>query len=824
MELAKDLMAEFVFCEIDRRGGRRRKLGCIQELQLLEALCDFFKPSYTSGNSDTTRNLVFMALFPPSVAERSRLLVKLVSMAISTKNVPVLAATGIWMQEDKEENRRGSKEDREENRRGSKEDREENRRGSKEDREENRRGSKEDREENRRGSKEDREENRRGSKEDREENRRGSKEDREENRRGSKEDREENRRGSKEDREENRRGSKEDREENRRGSKEDREENRRGSKEDREENRRGSKEDREENRRGSKEDREENRRGSKEDREENRRGSKEDREENRRGSKEDREENRRGSKEDREENRRGSKEDREENRRGSKEDREENRRGSKEDREENRRGSKEDREENRRGSKEDREENRRGSKEDREENRRGSKEDREENRRGSKEDREENRRGSKEDREENRRGSKEDREENRRGSKEDREENRRGSKEDREENRRGSKEDREENRRGSKENREENRRGSKEDREEKSGISLSYEFITHLSLAEGLVKDYFVLVPKAVSGLQDLPQLAPHFTANFLTSVAEMYSSGDKRQVLTPPPNTLLEVVTQWVSDNPPLCLAALLNKTATAVTTPFVGLFKWCILSPLYYCGRTSSTEHSTLYSRLHLALLESLVRCGKPLAANGKTVISVQHVVSIVDPLIRWYKEVDKLPDGSKAVELALDRLAQAVQIGLFTGCIAGDKEELLKMLDMLPEHRVLKLVIKKQRELLTQNMDILEDDVIIVSDTSQTRMVIMSPDLPRLSKYYLKQHYSLHSKPLTINITFISKVVILFMRNTLSNNFATRSKQICSEEEYLCEVRENTFVSRKQGVFIAAGGETNSWKPYVSCLVYK
>nr|CAD7462158.1 unnamed protein product [Timema tahoe] len=505
MELAKDLMAEFVFCEIDRRGGRRRKLGCIQELQLLEALCDFFKPSYTSGNSDTTRNSVFMALFPPSVAERSRLLVKLVSMAISTKNVPVLAATG-------RKYRRGSKEDREENRRGSKEDREENRKGSKEDGEENRRGSKE-------------------------------------------------------------------------------------------------------------------------------------------------------------------------NRRGSKE----NRRGSKEDREENRRGSEEDGEENRRGSKEDREENRRGSKE----NRRGCKEDREENRRGSEEDGEENRRGSKEDGEEI-----QERKQGRQGRKTGEEARKTG---------------------------EENRRG---------------KVRHHLNLAEGLVKDYFVLVPKAVSGLQDLPQLAPHFTANFLTSVAEMYTSGDKRQVLTPPPNTLLEVVTQWVSDNPPLCLAALLNKTATAVTTPFVGLFKWCILSPLYYCGRTSSTEHSTLYSRLHLALLESLVRCGKPLAANGKTVISVQHVVSIVDPLIRWYKEVDKLPDGSKAVELALDRLAQAVQIGLFTGCIAGDKEELLKMLDMLPEHRVLKLVIKKQRELLTQNMDILEDDVIIVSDTSQSRMVIMSPDLPRLA----------------------------------------------------------------------------------------
>ena len=37
------------------------------------------------------------------------------------------------------------------------------------------------------------------------------------------------------------------------------------------------------------------------------------------------------------------------------------------------------------------------------------------------------------------------------------------------------------------------------------------------------MKDYFVLIPKAVIGLQDLPQLAQQFTANFLTAVAEMY-------------------------------------------------------------------------------------------------------------------------------------------------------------------------------------------------------------------------------------------------------------------------------------------------------------
>jgi hypothetical protein len=42
--------------------------------------------------------MVFMSLFPPTHSDRSRLLIKLVSMASSTKNVSVLTATGIWMQ------------------------------------------------------------------------------------------------------------------------------------------------------------------------------------------------------------------------------------------------------------------------------------------------------------------------------------------------------------------------------------------------------------------------------------------------------------------------------------------------------------------------------------------------------------------------------------------------------------------------------------------------------------------------------------------------------------------------------------------------------
>jgi hypothetical protein len=73
-----------------------QRLNCIQELQLLEVLCDYF--TYSGISAEAVRNMVFMSLFPPTHSDRSRLLIKLVSMASSTKNVPVLTATGMWMQ------------------------------------------------------------------------------------------------------------------------------------------------------------------------------------------------------------------------------------------------------------------------------------------------------------------------------------------------------------------------------------------------------------------------------------------------------------------------------------------------------------------------------------------------------------------------------------------------------------------------------------------------------------------------------------------------------------------------------------------------------
>lgn len=146
---------------------------------------------------------------------------------------------------------------------------------------------------------------------------------------------------------------------------------------------------------------------------------------------------------------------------------------------------------------------------------------------------------------------------------------------------------------------------------------------------------------------------------------------------------------------------------------TSFWNLFsRWCILAPL------SSSATSNLYSRLHLALLESLLDTNTP----HDNVVSAQHLASVVEPLL-------KLMQGKSAckVQLALDRLGQAVQVILESKSVYGNKrksycsslflsnwyqavlimlphflEDLFKQLDALPKNRLLNLVKAKHRTL--------------------------------------------------------------------------------------------------------------------------
>lgn len=101
-----------------------------------------------------------------------------------------------------------------------------------------------------------------------------------------------------------------------------------------------------------------------------------------------------------------------------------------------------------------------------------------------------------------------------------------------------------------------------------------------VGLARHILNDYFVLTSKSVDRLQLLPVLAPHFTANLLTAIGEVYK--DKN-----PPSDVLRLIGDWINDNPSLLLTALMDNPALPTggipmtpITPIAGLFRFFLFS----------------------------------------------------------------------------------------------------------------------------------------------------------------------------------------------------------------------------------------------------
>ncbi|XP_043945714.1 uncharacterized protein C7orf26 homolog [Protopterus annectens] len=93
-----ELVEEFIFQIPKERTSQPKRLNSLQELHLLEIMCNYFQEQ----SKDSVRQIIFSALFSPhgSKAEDSRLamLGKLVSMAIAVCRVPILECTASWLQ------------------------------------------------------------------------------------------------------------------------------------------------------------------------------------------------------------------------------------------------------------------------------------------------------------------------------------------------------------------------------------------------------------------------------------------------------------------------------------------------------------------------------------------------------------------------------------------------------------------------------------------------------------------------------------------------------------------------------------------------------
>ncbi|XP_062998991.1 integrator complex subunit 15 [Elgaria multicarinata webbii] len=242
-------------------------------------------------------------------------------------------------------------------------------------------------------------------------------------------------------------------------------------------------------------------------------------------------------------------------------------------------------------------------------------------------------------------------------------------------------------------------------------------------LAQALVDDYCSLVPGSVQTLKQTFSGSPRFCCQFITAVTMLYdmSSDD----LIPPPD-LLEMVVSWIFEDPRLILITFLNTPIAASLpigflelTPLSGLIRWCVKAPLAYKRRKPppasnghlngkaakdsaagcDQESRPLYSKLHLSVLQVLMMLQGHLTEKnlyGRLgLVPFDHVVSLVEEMSRLSDALNPL-HASKEIELALDRLAQALQVAMASGALLWTREDLRTVCSRLPHNNLLQLVI--------------------------------------------------------------------------------------------------------------------------------
>ncbi|KAM6379505.1 integrator complex subunit 15 [Calonectris borealis] len=242
-------------------------------------------------------------------------------------------------------------------------------------------------------------------------------------------------------------------------------------------------------------------------------------------------------------------------------------------------------------------------------------------------------------------------------------------------------------------------------------------------LARALVDDYCNLVPGSIQTLKQIFSASPRFCCQFITSVTALYDLSSDDLI---PPSDLLELIVSWIFEDPRLILITFLNTPIAAnlpigflELTPLTGLIRWCVKAPLAYKRKKKASlsnghppskiaKDSTsgedrdchqLYSKLHLSVLQVLMMLQGHLTEKnlyGRLgLVPFDHVVPLVEEINRLSDELNPL-NASKEIELALDRLAQALQVAMASGALLCTRDDLRTVCSRLPHNNLLQLVI--------------------------------------------------------------------------------------------------------------------------------
>ncbi|KAM9102732.1 integrator complex subunit 15 isoform 2-T2 [Sarcophilus harrisii] len=235
-------------------------------------------------------------------------------------------------------------------------------------------------------------------------------------------------------------------------------------------------------------------------------------------------------------------------------------------------------------------------------------------------------------------------------------------------------------------------------------------------LAKALVDDYCSLVPGSIQTLKQIFSASPRFCCQFITAVTAFYDLSSDELI---PPLDLLEIIVNWIFEDPRLILITFLNTPIAAnlpigflELTPLTGLIHWCVKAPLAYKRRKKTTlpnghmnnkiakesvagvdrDFHLLYSKLHLSVLQVLMMLQVHLTEKnlyGRLgLVLFDHMVPLVEEINRLSDELNPL-NASKEIELSLDRLAQALQVAMASGALLCTRGKPVQPLESCVTH---------------------------------------------------------------------------------------------------------------------------------------
>ncbi|CAN8028042.1 hypothetical protein HPB47_021992 [Ixodes persulcatus] len=209
-----------------------------------------------------------------------------------------------------------------------------------------------------------------------------------------------------------------------------------------------------------------------------------------------------------------------------------------------------------------------------------------------------------------------------------------------------------------------------------------------LHIVRHVIGDYLSLIPSSAEMLKDLADISPLFCASLATSLTHMTP--------TNPSVEIVDLLASWVRAQPLLCFTPMEaippQLYSQCLQTFLPGLVAWCVLAPI---GSVDSTDpQAELYSYLHYALLEMLIRAGQvtPRAPIVFPFLPSHYVVQVAETLKRASSP------NSKGWDLALNRLAQVLQAAFASKCVHGNLEPMFQTLRQLPSNRLLRIVLSR------------------------------------------------------------------------------------------------------------------------------